>query len=95
MKIEPIVDNFGGKDAINFYVTASDSWGNPEQSQIATYNAIGILTDENGVIKKRLTVTLTGDDYYKWDGTNVTILKMFLDKYDFLKISDEDIKQTM
>lgn len=86
MKILPIKDNYGGTDAEYMYITASDSWGNEEQNIPPVYDAIAVLTDSKGVIKKRLTVNLAGEDYANWDCTNQTVLQMFLDKYDFLKL---------
>lgn len=90
MKIKPIkisIENTEEQYAINMYITASDSWGNEEQNVIHSYDAVAILTDINNVIRKRLFVSLTGDEYSNWDGSNNTILKMFLKKYDFLELN--------
>lgn len=95
MKIKPIKNSVNTEDEsfvtddnpmVYMFVSASDSWGNEHQGVDASYSAIGLLTDENGVIKKRLSVELVGEDYLKWDGNNKTILQMFLDKYDYLQI---------
>ena len=89
MKIQPIrISITDTKDVVNMYISASDSWGNEEQNQPPSYDAIALLTDEDGNLKKRLSVHISGDDYNKWDNTNATILKMFLDKYNFLKLID-------
>jgi hypothetical protein len=87
MKIEPIrIAITDTKDAINMYVTASDSWGNEDEGKGHSYEAIAVLTDEDGIIKRRLNVSLYDEAYNNWDGSNTTILDMFLLKYPFLKI---------
>lgn len=74
---------------IYMYITASDSWGNEEQGIGPSYSALAILTDINGVIKKRLNIVLDSEGYTKWDGSNKAILQMFLDKYNFLELDSE------
>jgi hypothetical protein len=89
MKIQPTkisIDHTEEQYAAFMYITASDSWGNEEESAPKSYNAIAILKDIQGVVRKRLEVSLVGTDYEKWDGSNQTILQMFLDKYEWLKL---------
>ena len=90
MKIEPVqISITDSTMAENMYITATDSWGNESQNSIPCYQAIATLTDESGFIRKKLTMTLSGEDYMNWDGQNKTILELFLNRYSWLKIIEK------